>query len=125
MTVTVCDVVDIRTNATIRLPAVLADGKATLSDATPVPWAALDWTCVIAPPPPPEGPGLTVMLNDWVEVCPRLSLSCSVKLLVPAVVGVPEMSPIDGEVAELVTEVPAGRLPETMDQTKGSVPPAV
>ena len=40
------------------------------------------------------------------------------KLLVPVVVGVPEMMPVDG-----ASDSPAGRLPEIIDQAYGVAPP--
>jgi hypothetical protein len=51
------------------------------------------------------GGGATVMLNVLVTVRAELSVTCTGKLKVPAVVGVPEMTPA-------LNDSPAGRLPE-------------
>src|SRR6266849_5242030 len=112
---TVCEEVDMRTKAMIRFPAVLFDPKGTESDVTPVPSAAFDWTKAI----PPPTPLMIVMLNAFVAVCELASLTCTLKLLVPATVGVPEMTPV------LAASVrPAGRLPDAMDHTYEGLPPA-
>jgi hypothetical protein len=60
----------------------------------------------------------TVMLNCWETDCCGLELSVTrtVKVDVPAAVGVPEMTP-------RFKIRPAGRLPATMLQVKGVVPP--
>ena len=52
------------------------------------------------------GAEFTVMVYEALALWPALSLTCSVKLEVEAVVGVPVMVP------ELLSESPAGRLPE-------------
>ena len=54
------------------------------------------------PPPPPDE--LTVQLNEAEPEAPVPSVAVTVTLLVPAVVGVPEMSPVE----ELI-DSPAGR----------------
>jgi hypothetical protein len=48
----------------------------------------------------------TVMLNCLVAGWDRLSVTCTEKLKMPAVVGVPEMNP------DVLSDRPAGRLPE-------------
>jgi len=57
------------------------------------------------------------MLSAFVAVRLLASVTWTVKLEVPAVVGVPEIAP-----AELKLN-PAGRLPEEIDQVYGAVPP--
>src|SRR5690349_9630576 len=97
-----------RTNAMMRLPLVLADGKATATEGTPDPSTAADCTIAIPPPPPL---GLMVMLSALLAVCDLLSVTCTVKLLVPDELGVPEMTPVVEFSAS-----PAGRLPVVIDQ---------
>jgi hypothetical protein len=46
------------------------------------------------------------------------SVTVTVKLEVPAVVGVPEMTPVAGAKVR-----PVGRVPTVTDQVKGAVPP--
>src|ERR1700737_1758148 len=103
VTVTVCEVVDMRTNAMIRLPAVLAVLK------------GVD-TAVNGPADPKEVPDCTnvigvlmliMMLRAWVVVAKLASVTRTVKLLVPATVGVPEITPV---LAASVS--PVGRGPE-------------
>ena len=55
---------------------------------------------------------LTAMLNAWVAVCGvvELSLTVTVKLDVPAAVGDPEITPLEGSRLR-----PAGREPDVMD----------
>ncbi len=63
----------------------------------------------------------TVMLRvPLVAVCggELESASRTVKLLVPAVVGVPEMPPVLG-----LSVNPAGKVPEARDQVSGVLPP--
>ena len=52
----------------------------------------------------------TTMLSDWVAVLPAASATCTVKLLVPAVLGAPEITP------EKLKFNPGGRLPLKTDQ---------
>ena len=52
----------------------------------------------------------TVMLKAFVALCAFKSLTCAVKLLVPAPVGVPEITPLLGARVN-----PAGKVPETID----------
>jgi hypothetical protein len=73
-----------------RFPAVLAEANETEKGLTPEPSAALDWTKAIPPLPLPA----IVMLNAIVAVCELASFTCMLKLLVPATVGVPEMTPV-------------------------------
>ena len=54
---------------------------------------------------------LIVMLSALLAVCELLSVTCTVKLLVPDELGVPEMTPLP----ELSAN-PAGRLPLVIDQ---------
>src|SRR5689334_21962787 len=100
---TVCEVEDIRTNAITRFPAVLANGNAADNDFTVEPSAALDCTSAM--------PEAIVMLNARVAVCELASITCTVKLLVPVVIGVPEITPVP---AARVS--PAGRDPAVIDQ---------
>ncbi len=63
----------------------------------------------------------TVMLNDFVAVCAVgavESVTFAVKLNDPAVVGVPEIVPLD-----TASVRPAGSVPELMLQLYGVVPP--
>src|SRR3954468_3136132 len=113
---TVCVVVDIRTKARIVRPAILPVVNATLTEPTPVPSTAFDCTMAI---PPPPALAVTAILRAFVAVCPLLSLTCTVKLLVPELLGVPEIAPVE---APRVS--PAGRVPETTtDQLYGVTPP--
>src|SRR3954467_79258 len=114
---TVCVVEDIRTKARLVRPVVLAPLNATLTEPTPEPSTALDCTIAIPLPPPPLL-ALTAILSAFVAVCPLLSLTCAMKLLVPELLGVPEIVPVE---APRVS--PAGRVPETTDQLYGVTPP--
>jgi hypothetical protein len=58
-----------------------------------------------------EGGGVTVKLRDWVVVTDLVSITCTVKVLVPVTLGVPEITPV---LAAIVR--PAGRVPEVIDQ---------
>lgn len=65
--------------------------------------------------------GLTVMLRAWLLVCggvPEL-VAVTVKFVVPAVVGVPEIVP------ELINVNPAGKLPGVVLQVIVPTPPAL
>ena len=64
---------------------------------------SLSWPLVL-PPPPPELAALTVQLNEAVPLAPVVSLAVTVTDDVPAVVGVPEISPV-----EALIDNPAGR----------------
>jgi len=64
------------------------------------------------------GAAATVMLNAFVAVLFSESLTCTVNEAVPAVVGVPEMTPVDA--ARLS---PAGKAPALTLQLYGVVPP--
>ena len=58
------------------------------------------------------GGGTTAMLNAWVAIAPVASLTCTVKLNdVPAVVGVPEITPDEFKFVPGAT----GKLPEASD----------
>ncbi len=64
--------------------------------------------------------GLTVMDRVWVSTLPRLSVTCAVKGKVPAIVGVPEISPA----ALRVSPVGRGPVPGvTTDHTLPPLPP--
>jgi hypothetical protein len=52
-----------------------------------------------------------VIDNDLVAVDPFESFTCTVKVDVPALIGVPAITPV-----ELVNVKPPGRLPEVTDQ---------
>ena len=54
---------------------------------------------------------MIVIDKDLVAVAAFASCACTVKVEVPAVVGVPEIAPV-----ELFKVNPAGRLPEVIDQ---------
>ena len=57
-----------------------------------------------------SGAGFTVIANDWVAVPAAASVTLTSKFEVPAVVGVPEMTPA------LLIASPAGRVPVDSDQ---------
>ena len=59
----------------------------------------------------------TVRVSGCVAVCDLASVICTVKLVVPAPVGVPEITPVLG-----ASVSPAGSAPETMDHAYGVVP---
>jgi hypothetical protein len=59
-----------------------------------------------------------VRLRGFAFVRVLASLTCTVKLLVPVTVEVPEITPLLEESAS-----PLGRVPEEMDQVYGGVPP--
>jgi len=96
-----------RTNARISLPAELATGNATDTDPTADPWTAFAWT---NPIPPPLG-AVIVRLRGLVPDTELASLTCTVKLLVPVPVGVPEIAPVLD-----ASDSPAGRVPALRDQ---------
>src|SRR4029077_13618409 len=98
-----------RTNATIRLPAVLDIGKEADTDATLDPETA--FACTSEIPLPPLEMLLIVMLRGFAAVRELASLTCTVKLLVPATVEVPEITPVPEASAS-----PLGRVPAEMDQ---------
>jgi len=58
-----------------------------------------------------EGAALTVTLSAFVAVRELASLTCTVKLLLPEPVGVPEIAPVLE-----VSASPAGSAPEMIDQ---------
>ena len=58
-----------------------------------------------------DGGGTTVMLSAFVADSELASVTCTVKLIVPATVGVPEIMPVLG-----ASERPAGREPTETDQ---------
>jgi hypothetical protein len=64
-----------------------------------------------------EGAALTVRLSDFVAALELASITCTVKLLVPDPVGVPEIAPVPGASVN-----PVGKFPETSDQVYGGVP---
>ena len=59
-----------------------------------------------------------VIDNAWVAVAPLLSVTCTVKLLVPATVGVPLITPADA-----LRERPAGSVPTVILHIYGVLPP--
>ena len=61
---------------------------------------------------------VTVILRSLVAVVRLASFICTVKVLAPTVVGVPEMTPVEAARAR-----PAGRVPEAIDQVYGVWPP--
>jgi hypothetical protein len=66
---------------------------------------------------PDEAP-FTVSSKAAVAVCAVASVTCTVNDTVPAVVGVPEITPVDAARFN-----PAGKEPELIDQVYGVVPP--
>jgi hypothetical protein len=62
----------------------------------------------------------TEIVSDFEAVCgfPEESTTFTVKLDWPAVVGVPEIWPLDAKLS------PAGRVPEARDHVYGVIPPA-
>jgi hypothetical protein len=57
-----------------------------------------------------EGKALTMMLSDFVAVSELASETCTVKVLVPDPVGVPEMTAVLGARVS-----PVGKAPEVID----------
>ena len=57
------------------------------------------------------GAGKTFKLRAWVALTEKLSVTCTIKLLVPKAVGVPEIAPVLEESAS-----PVGSEPEAIDQ---------
>ncbi|MEK8104125.1 hypothetical protein NKG94_01495 [Micromonospora sp. M12] len=57
-------------------------------------------------------------MTGWVACWPAASTTRTVKLELPAVVGVPESRPVLG-----FRVSPGGRVPALIDQTNGAVPP--
>jgi hypothetical protein len=66
-----------------------------------------------------ESCGLMVMLSCFVTLCCGVpeSVACTLKIDVPAVVGVPVICPA------VLNVNPAGRLPRVTDHDIGAVPP--
>jgi hypothetical protein len=60
----------------------------------------------------------TDRVNCWVAVVPILSVTCTVKVAVVALVGVRVMAPLFASKLN-----PSGKLPETMDHAYGGAPP--
>ena len=60
----------------------------------------------------------TAIESVLVAVAELASVTCTVKVDVPLVVGVPDMTPVEGFRAK-----PAGRVPEETDQVYGDEPP--
>src|ERR1700737_510528 len=79
-----------RTKAMIRFPTVLFVPKAVDIDGSgpAIPLGAADCTSAIALA------ALIVMLRAWVVVAAAASVTRTVKLVVPATVGVPEITPV-------------------------------
>jgi hypothetical protein len=61
---------------------------------------------------------LIVMLKTALACVPETSCACTVKVDVPCVVGVPEITPVEAEIIN-----PAGSAPEITDQKLGRTPP--
>src|SRR5438132_2137611 len=61
---------------------------------------------------------LIVTVYAWVASLAALSLTCTVKVVVAAVVGVPLMTPVPDTMVR-----PAGNDPTEIDHVKGAVPP--
>ncbi len=60
----------------------------------------------------------TLIVVDRAAVAEAASVTRTVKLLVPIVVGVPEITPVSG-----ASDRPAGSAPEVMDHVYGVAPP--
>jgi hypothetical protein len=60
----------------------------------------------------------TVRLRVFVAVSKLESLTYTIKLLVPVLVGVPEITPVLG-----ASSNPAGKVPTVIDQLQGFIPP--
>ena len=63
------------------------------------------------------GVATTFMLKALVAVCPAASVTRTLKLALPANVGVPVMSPVDDR------ESPGGKAPVASDHVYGARPP--
>lgn len=61
---------------------------------------------------------LITIESAFVADAPALSVTLAVKLLVPEVVGVPVIAPV-----ELLRDNPAGSVPDESDHVSGAVPP--
>src|SRR5260370_15052766 len=64
-----------------------------------------------------DTPAAIVRLVAWVALCPFASVTFTVKLYVPATVGVPLRFPL------LVSDTPGGSEPLATDQVNGLTPP--
>jgi uncharacterized protein YqfA (UPF0365 family) len=67
----------------------------------------------------PFGAVITTRLAADVSTGLELSVTCTVRLLVPASVGVPLITPVEASRLR-----PVGRLPSVTDQWYGAVPPS-
>ena len=63
------------------------------------------------------GVPVTTMVHCWVSVFPFASTTLDVKVKVPAVVGLPEITPA------LLSVSPGGNVPETSEYLNGEIPP--
>ena len=61
---------------------------------------------------------MIVRVRAFVVVAELMSVTCTTMLLVPVVVGVPEMAPAPGN-----KDSPPGRVPESISQISGELPP--
>ena len=104
-TLTVCEVVDILTKAMIRLPAVFALENAAATDPVAVPSIEFAWINAIEEPPAPM-----VIDNAFEAVCETASVTFAEKLNVPAVFGVPDITPL-----EALRDSPPGNAPDKRD----------
>jgi hypothetical protein len=97
----------------IVLPTVFVEVKAVDTEVSPVadPEDVIDCTSEITA-------GLIVRLSAWVVVAELASVTRTVKALVAATLGVPEIMPVAG-----ASVSPVGRVPVEMDQVLGAVPP--
>ena len=68
-------------------------------------------------PPPPVDPVVIVIWNVCVALAPALSVTWTMKLYDPAVVGVPLKAPLELKLK------PGGRVPLATVQVYGAVPP--
>ncbi len=89
---------------------------ATCADCT-CPFVIVDPGCCVPLGSERETSGLIMRGNCLAAVCPLLSVTVTVRLLVPAVVGVPEMIPVLA-----VSVSPEGSVPELIPQVYGETP---
>ena len=61
-----------------------------------------------------EGAGLTTIIRSFASILPDASVTCTVKVEVPAVVAAPEMTPVD-----VLRFRPVGKLPAVIAHVNG------
>ena len=112
VTVTVWFEEDMRTKATIRLPAVFAAGKGTEIDGIPLPSTELDCVRTIG------APAAVMTMLSFGSRLGGTVFHLNRKSTGSRCGGNPEMIPVDGAIAR-----PAGKVPEMMDHVYGWAPP--